>query len=126
MTNIDKTSKQLNIALDVMGGDHGPREIIAGAVEAARAYGVTISLVGKVDEITAELARHSLEGLDLPIVPATQVIEMEDKPANAVRAKPDSSMVVACDLVRSGKAQAFVTAGNTGGALATGIFKIGR
>lgn len=116
----------MNIALDVMGGDLGPREIITGAVEAARAYGVTVSLVGKPEVITAELARHSITGLDLPIVPATQVIEMDDKPANAVRTKPDSSMVVACDLVRSGKAQAFVTAGNTGGALAAGILQIGR
>lgn len=116
----------MNIALDVMGGDLGPREIITGAVEAARAYGVTVSLVGKPEIITAELARHSITGLDLPIVPATQVIEMDDKPANAVRTKPDSSMVVACDLVRSGKAQAFVTAGNTGGALAAGILQIGR
>src|SRR5438128_959843 len=126
MTNFNKTTNQLNIALDVMGGDHGPREIIAGAVEAARAYNVTVSLVGKADMIQAELARHALAGLDLPIVSASQVIEMDDKPANAVRAKPDSSMVVACDLVRNGNAQAFVTAGNTGGALAAGIFQIGR
>ncbi|HXF64329.1 MAG TPA: phosphate acyltransferase PlsX, partial [Caldilineaceae bacterium] len=62
----------------------------------------------------------------LPIVPASQVIEMSDKPANAIRAKPDSSMVVASRMVRNGEAQAFVTAGNTGGALAAGIFQIGR
>lgn len=126
MTNTNRSAKYMNIALDVMGGDLGPREIITGAVDAARAYGVTVSLVGKPAVIEAELARHLTTGLDLPIVPASQVIEMDDKPANAVRAKPDSSMVVACDLVRSGKAQAFVTAGNTGGALAAGIFQIGR
>ncbi|MCX6048789.1 MAG: phosphate acyltransferase PlsX [Chloroflexi bacterium] len=126
MTNFKKTSTPMNIALDVMGGDHGPREIVAGAVAAARAYGVTVTLVGKPDAIQAELARHSIAGLDLPIVPASQVVEMEDKPATAVRTKPDSSMVVACELVRTGKAQAFVTAGNTGGALAAGIFQIGR
>jgi len=116
----------MNIALDVMGGDLGPREIITGAVEAARAYGVTVSLVGKPEVIQVELARHSTTGLDLPIIPASEVIEMDDKPATAVRTKSDSSMVVACDLVRSGKAQAFVTAGNTGGALAAGILQIGR
>jgi len=126
MRTINKSTQSMNIALDVMGGDNGPREIVGGAVEAARAYGITISLVGKPDIIRAELARHSIIGLSLPIVPASQVIEMDDKPANAVRAKPDSSMVIACDLVRSGKAQAFVTAGNTGGALAAGIFQIGR
>jgi phosphate acyltransferase len=116
----------MNIALDVMGGDLGPSEIIAGAVEAARAYKITISLVGKPELIKPELAKHNTVGLKLPVVPATQVIEMDDKPANAVRAKPDSSMVVASKLVRTGEAQAFVTAGNTGGALAAGIFQVGR
>lgn len=116
----------MNIVLDVMGGDHGPAEIIAGAIEAARAYNVTISLVGKPDLIKAELAKQNTAGLKLPVIPATQVIEMEDKPANVVRAKPDSSMVVGCKLVRSGEAQAFVTAGNTGGAMACGMFVVGR
>jgi phosphate acyltransferase len=116
----------MNIALDVMCGDHGPGEIVAGAVEAARAYKITVSLVGKPDLIEAELAKHVTTGLKLPIVPAHQVIEMGDKPANAVRAKPDSSMVVAARLVREGAAQGFVSAGNTGAALAAGIFQIGR
>jgi glycerol-3-phosphate acyltransferase PlsX len=116
----------MNIALDVMGGDHAPGAIVAGAVEAARLYGVTVSLVGKPDLIKRELAQHNTAGLKLPIVPASEVIEMHEKPANAVRAKSNSSMVVACELVRQGEAQAFVTAGNTGGALAAGILKIGR
>ena len=116
----------MNIALDVMGGDYAPAEIVAGAVEGARRYGVTVSLVGKADLIQAELAKHKTSGLQLPIVPASQVIEMGDKPAKAVRSKSDSSMVVACELVRRGEAQAFVTAGNTGGALAAGILQIGR
>jgi glycerol-3-phosphate acyltransferase PlsX len=116
----------MNIALDVMGGDHGPGEVIAGAVEAARSYKITISLVGKAEVIKTELAKHKTGGLDLPVVAASQVIEMDDKPANAVRAKSDSSMVVASRMVRNGEAQAFVTAGNTGGALAAGIFQIGR
>ena len=116
----------MNIALDVMGGDHGPAEVIAGAVEAARAYKITISLVGQPDIIKAELAKQNTVGLKLPIVPATQVVEMDDKPANVVRAKPDSSMVVACKMVKNGDAQAFVTPGNTGGAMSAGIFVIGR
>lgn len=116
----------MNIALDVMGGDHAPHEIILGAIEAAREYGVTISLVGAPDAIRAELAKHKTAGLKLPIVPASQVIEMGDKPTIALRAKPDNSMSVGCRLVRSGEAQAFVTAGNTGGALAAGILHVGR
>jgi len=116
----------MNIALDVMGGDNAPHEVIAGAVLAAREYGVSVSLVGKPDVIARELNKHNVRGLMLPIVPASEVIEMEDRPATAVRAKKDSSMVVAAQLVRAGKADAFVTAGNTGGALAAGILHIGR
>lgn len=116
----------MNIALDVMGGDNAPHEVVAGAVLAAREYGIAISLVGKPDVIARELSKHDVRGLKLPIVPASEVIEMEDKPATAVRAKKDSSMVVACQLVKAGKADAFVTCGNTGGALAAGILHIGR
>ena len=116
----------MNIALDVMGGDNAPGEIIAGAVSAAREYGLTVSLVGKADQIRNELQKHNVDGLRLPIVPASQVIEMDDKPAQSIRAKKDSSMVVASRLVKSGEAQAFVTAGNTGGALTAGVLHIGR
>ncbi len=116
----------MNIALDVMGGDNSPHAIVAGAVEAARAYDVTISLLGNPDVIKAELKKHKTDGLDLPIVAASQVIEMDEKPAAAVRAKTDSTMVVGCRLVRSGDVQAFVSAGNTGGALAAGILHVGR
>ena len=116
----------MNIALDVMGGDNAPHEIVAGAVEAARAYQITVSLVGKPDVIERELAKHNTAGLQLPIVAATETIEMDDKPANAVRNKPNNSMSVACKMVRKGEAQAFVTAGNTGAALAAGIFNVGR
>ncbi len=116
----------MNIAVDVMGGDHAPAAIVAGAVEAARHYGITLSLVGQPALIERELAQHKTAGLRLPIIPAQQVIDMQEKPAQAIRSKSDSSMVVACELVRRGEAQAFVTAGNTGAALAAGIFIIGR
>jgi glycerol-3-phosphate acyltransferase PlsX len=116
----------MNIALDVMGGDNAPREIVAGAILAARQYDLTVSLVGRPDVIERELARHLTHRLDLPIVPAYEVIEMSDKPAKAVRTKKNSSMVVACKLVKEGKADALVTAGNTGGALAAGILHFGR
>lgn len=89
-------------------------------------YQITVSLVGKPDVIERELAKHNTAGLQLPIVAATETIEMDDKPANAVRNKPNNSMSVACKLVYKGEAQAFVTAGNTGAALAAGIFNVGR
>jgi phosphate acyltransferase len=116
----------MNIALDAMGGDHAPQAIVAGAVEAAQQYGICVSLIGKPEIIEAELKKHKTAGLNLPIVPASQVIEMDDKPAQAVRTKPDSSMVVACKMVKRGEAQAFVTAGNTGGAMTAGILHVGR
>ncbi len=116
----------MNIALDAMGGDNAPEAIVAGAVEAARIYGVTVSLVGRPDVLEVELKKHNTQGLDLPIVAASQVIEMNEKPAAAVRTKTDSSMVVGCKLVKRNEAQAFVSAGNTGGALAAGILHIGR
>ena len=116
----------MNIALDVMGGDNAPGEIVAGAILASRQFDVTVSLVGRPDVIERELAKHPTHGLNLPIVPAYEVIEMSEKPATAVRTKKDSSMAVACKLVKEGTADAFVTAGNTGGALAAGILHFGR
>ena len=82
----------MKIAVDVMGGDHAPAAIVAGAVEAARREAVTILLVGPPALIQQELAKHKTNGLSLPIIPATQVIGMDDKPATVVRTKRDSSM----------------------------------
>lgn len=125
-SNVKETETVMNIALDVMGGDNAPKEIVAGAVDAARVYGVTVSLVGPPDIIRAELANYSTAGLNLPIIPAEQVIEMGEKPVQAVRNKPDSSIVVATKMVRKDDAQAFVTAGNTGAALTAGTLYVGR
>jgi len=109
-----------------MGGDHAPAVTIEGAVHAARAYDVTVVLVGREDVVQRELAKHDTEGLDLPIVHASQVIEMDEHPAAAVRAKKDSSMVVGMQLVHRGEADAFVSMGNTGGVLAAALFHLGR
>ncbi|MCG3212057.1 MAG: Phosphate acyltransferase [Anaerolineae bacterium] len=116
----------MKIALDVMGGDHAPAAIVHGAVWAARDFGVAIQLVGQPDIVTAELAKHDTRGLHLTIVPASQVIEMDESPVAAVKAKPDSSMSVALQLVKKGESDAFVTAGNSGGALAAALFGLGR
>jgi len=116
----------LKIAVDAMGGDHAPAAIVHGAVWAARDFGITIQLVGQPDVIKTELARHNTTGLDLPIIPASQVIEMDESPVAAVKAKKDSSMVVALRLVKQQQSNAFVTAGNSGGAMAAGLFGLGR
>lgn len=116
----------MKIALDAMGGDHAPEAAVHGAVWAARDFGVTIQLVGQPEAIEAELAKHKTAGLNLPIIPASEVIEMDDAPSAAVKSKKDSSMVVALRLVKNKESAAFVTAGNSGGALAAALFGLGR
>lgn len=116
----------MRIALDAMGSDHAPAMDVEGAVRAARRFGVEVILVGRRAEIERELSRHDVAGLSLPIVDATQVIEMAEHPSQAVRAKPDASIVVAMGLVRDGKADAVVSAGNSGGVLAAALLSAGR
>jgi len=116
----------MRIILDAMGGDYAPQVAVEGAVMAARELGVEVILVGREDVIRAELAKHNTSGLSLPIVHASQVIEMQEHPAAAVKAKPDSSMVVGMKMLKRGEADAFVSAGNSGGVLAAAIFHLGR
>lgn len=110
------------IALDAMGGDRAPAEIVAGAVMAA-ADGVNVLLVGERDAIYQELEGHEI---DLPIVDASEQIEMGEDPARALREKPNSSISVAARLVKAGEAGAFVSAGSTGAAMAAAAIVIGR
>jgi glycerol-3-phosphate acyltransferase PlsX len=116
----------MKIALDAMGGDHAPAAIVHGAVWAARDFGVTVQLVGKPELIASELAKHNTTGLNLPIIAASEVIEMDESPVTAVKTKKDSSMVVGVELVKSNESDAFVTAGNSGGAMAAALFGLGR
>ena len=103
------------IAVDALGGDHAPDEIVAGAADAA-AEGIDVVLVGPA----------GLDTRGLPLVESTQVLEMDEKPAEAVRAKPDSSLVVANRLVAEGRADAVLSAGNTGAMLAAGLLELRR
>jgi glycerol-3-phosphate acyltransferase PlsX len=105
-----------------MGGDHAPEETVAGAV-AATEKGVEVVLVGGVEAITAELAKHETS---LPVVDAPDVIAMGDDPARALREKPDASITVCAKLVASGEANGFVSAGSTGAAMAAAAIIIGR
>jgi len=115
----------ITIALDAMGSDSAPRPEVEGAILAAREFGVRVLLVGQATALKAELARHTKRGADIEIVPASEVIAMGDAPLQAYRKKKDSSMHVAARLVKSGGAQAVVTAGNTGAAMATARFMLG-
>lgn len=107
----------MRIALDAMGSDNRPVPDVAGAVLAARDFGDTILLVGDKAQVEAELGKHNTTGLSLEVIPAEQVIEMDEVPSLAAKTKPQSSMHVGMRLVKDGQADAFVTAGNTGAAM---------
>ena len=114
------------IAVDAMGTDRAPKPEVEGAILAVRQHDVQIVLVGPVDQIRAELRQHaSVPREAVHIVPATEVIGMHEKAAQAVRAKRDSSMRVGLRLVREGKASGFITAGNTGAAMASAKMVLG-
>ena len=114
------------IALDAMGSDRAPKPEIEGAIHAARNYGVRVLLIGPEATIKAELDRHPAAlRLPIEIVHASEFITMEDKAVQAVRAKRDSSMRIGLRLVREGQAAGFVTAGNTGAAMATAKMVLG-
>jgi glycerol-3-phosphate acyltransferase PlsX len=118
------------IALDAFGGDHCPDVEVEAAMAAAR-DGTSVILVGDHDKIAARLAKlgaHApgFAGLPLTIHHASEVITMDDTPSKVVRTKTDASMIVCFDLVKQGKANAVVSAGNSGAMLACGLLKFGR
>lgn len=108
----------MRIVVDAMGSDNYPLPDIEGSILAAREFGDEIVLVGDIERIEAELSRYDTTGLRLTLEHASQVIEMDDKPSDASRTKKDSSMHVGLNLVKDGAADAFVSAGNTGGIMA--------
>src|SRR3954471_3407928 len=108
----------LPIAVDAMGGDKAPGEIIEGARRAADELGVPVALVGRPEVIGTD---HGLE-----VIPASEVIGMADDPAKSVRTMKDSSLVRAAEAVRDGKASAMISAGNTGATMASALLRMGR
>lgn len=113
------------IALDAMGGDHAPRAEVEGAILAARSLDVRILLVGAEAVLRQELDRHKHRDLPIEIVNATEVVTMSDSPSHAFRRKKDSSLHVAARLVHEGRAEAMVSAGNTGAVMTVARFVIG-
>jgi glycerol-3-phosphate acyltransferase PlsX len=115
----------MRIAIDAMGGDHAPREIVAGTLDAARSLpGIDeLILVGREDDIRAVLPHGGLPPR-VRIVPALEVVGMDESPATAVRRKKDSSISRAVDLVKTGVADAVFSAGNTGAAVAATTLKL--
>ncbi|MGS0764183.1 phosphate acyltransferase PlsX [Syntrophomonas curvata] len=117
----------MKIALDLMGGDNAPKELLAGALKWLDENNTgQVILVGKQDMMEAELSGYSYDSQRLMMVNAGQVIEMDESPATALRRKKDASIVVATQLVKEGRADAVVSCGSTGAQMAAAIFILGR
>jgi len=118
------------VAVDAMGGDNAPAEIVRGALRAATELHIPVLLVGRRELLENELARiegpETVSRARLTIVDAREVVEMDEHPANAVRSKRDSSVLRACALVADGQAGAVVSAGNSGAVLAAALFTVKR
>ncbi|WP_125140498.1 phosphate acyltransferase PlsX [Clostridium transplantifaecale] len=117
----------IRVAVDAMGGDNAPGEIVAGAVMAANTRkDIKILLVGQQERVSSELEKHTYNTDQIEIVNATEVIETEEPPVNAIRKKKDSSIVVGMNMVRHGEADAIVSAGSSGAVLVGGQVIVGR
>jgi len=120
-----KDSRRIRIAVDAMGGDHAPAEIVKGAVLAARENNLDIALVGPPDIVLAELSRYDASGLPIRCVQAEDVIKEGKDQALAVRRKPDASITVAAKLLKEGEVDALVSASPTGAIVASAIRHLG-
>jgi glycerol-3-phosphate acyltransferase PlsX len=116
----------VKIALDAMGGDLAPKAAVEGAVMAARDFGIEVVLVGQREVVNRELAEHDLAGLRITVEHADEVVLMDDSPLESVINKPHSSIHVGFDLVKSGAASAFVSAGNSGAMMAASMAILGN
>ena len=118
-------SKVVRVAIDVMGGDHAPEEIIKGAVSAARKEDIEVILVGSTDVVERELAKYDIHHLSITHVEAEEVVEEGEHPAFAIHRKPNASIAVAMELVKEGKASAILSAGSTGATYVSAIKFLG-
>lgn len=115
------------VAVDAMGGDNAPAEIVKGAVDAVNSgEDIVIKLVGVEDTVNQELAKYEYDKDKIEVINATEVIATEEPPVNAIRKKKDSSIVVAMNLVKNNEADAFVSAGSSGAILVGGQLIVGR
>ena len=116
----------MRIVIDAMGGDNAPVATVKGAVEAVKSYNIDVILTGNESMIEEQLAKYDYAREKIEIVHCSEIITNEDKPVSAIREKKDSSMAVALKLVKEKKADAIVSAGNTGALLAGGLLILGR
>ena len=117
----------IKVAVDAMGGDNAPGEIVAGAVEAVKKKdGIQVLLVGQEAAVKGELSRLNYSGDQIQVIDASEVIETGEPPVNAIRKKKNSSIVIGMSLVKKGEADAFVSAGSSGAILVGGQVIVGR
>lgn len=116
----------MRIVVDAMGGDLAPTAIIEGTVQAAKEYSYHLTLVGDEKIISAELKKHETSKSDIDIYPASEIIAMDESPSKACRTKKDSSIIVATKLITEKKAEAFVSAGNSGAVMTAAFMHLGR
>lgn len=117
----------IKVAVDAMGGDNAPAELVAGAVEAVKEKSdIKVLLIGQEEAVKRELSKYTYNKEQIEVVPATEVIATEEPPVNAIRKKKDSSLVVGMNMVRRGEADAIVSAGSTGAILVGGQVLVGR
>ena len=116
----------MRVAVDAMGGDHGPAVVVAGAIAGARTYGVGVALVGRAATVGPLVAAAVTEGLAVEVIDAPDVIEMDERPAQAARRKPNSSISLALRAVKDGRVGAMVSAGNSGAVMAAALLVLGR
>ena len=117
----------VRVAVDAMGGDYAPLEIVKGAVDAVNSRDdIKVFLVGREEAVLAELQKYQYDASRIEVVNAAEVIEMAEPPVQAIRSKKDSSIVVAMKMVKNGEADAFVGAGSTGAVLVGGQLIVGR
>ena len=116
----------MRILLDGMGGDHAPKEMVRGAVEAAAEIDEEIVIIGREDEIRKELKKTRYKGDRISVVNASEVVTMHDSPVKAIRQKKDSSLVVGLTMIKEGEGDLFVSAGNTGALIVGARLILGR
>ena len=122
---MDVGSQPVRVAMDTMGGDHGPAETVKGALDAAKANNAQIVLVGDIDSVEGELGKHDTAGITVSVVPSEGKVGDDEHPLQAMRTKPNSSVVVATKLVKNGDADVMVSMGSTGGSMASAVLNLG-
>jgi glycerol-3-phosphate acyltransferase PlsX len=121
----DNGTGPVRVAMDAMGGDHGPVETVRGALLAAKSANVEMILVGGQGPVEEELAKHDISGLAVRVVPSEDMIRDDEHPLRAMRTKPNASVVVATRLVKTGDADVMVSMGSTGASMASAVLTLG-